>query len=179
MTVVSSRLRAATVTAPAGATRLRAVARAPSHRSRVRAVLGQDRDRWLGAPIDPQPPLPPGVTRHALDLEMSVGAGAAEVALRKAAFVDAGILSEAPAPKRALEVPISWRASTMAPLFPVFAGTLRWAGGELSLDGWYAPPLGTVGQAADRMLFRVVARRTAHWLLDRIVAEMAAEAPRP
>jgi hypothetical protein len=166
------------VSAPAGATRLRAAARAPSHRSRVRSVLGADRDRWLGAPIDPQPPLPPGVVRYALDLEMSVGSGAAEVALHKAAFVDIGVLSEAPAPKRVLEVPISWRASTMAPLFPVFAGTVRWSAGELSLDGWYAPPLGTVGQAADRMLFRVVARRTAHWLLDRIVAEMAAEVPR-
>jgi hypothetical protein len=170
---VASRHRSETTTDPAGATRLRAVARAAAHRSRVRAILGDGRNRWLADPVADQPDPSDGSTRYAVDLEMTVGSGSARVALHKAAFVDVGPLREASAPRHALEMPISWRASSMAPLFPVFAGTLRWSAGELVLDGWYAPPLGTVGAAADRVLFRMVARRTARWLLDRIVSEMA------
>ena len=176
---MASGLRSETSSDPAGATRLRAAARAPAHRSRVRAVLGDGRNRWLADPLHDQPDLPGGATRYALDLEMTVGSGGAQVALRKAAFVDVGPLHEARAPHRALEVEISWRASSMAPLFPVFAGTLRWSAGELSLDGWYAPPLGTVGAAADRVLFRMVARRTARWLLDRIASEMTRSSDQP
>jgi hypothetical protein len=74
-------------------------------------------------------------------------------------------------------VPISWRAAGLAPLFPVFSGRLRWADGELALDGYYAPPGGGLGMVADRLLLNVAARGTARLLLEKIAAAMRGEAP--
>ena len=73
-----------------------------------------------------------------------------------------------------IEVAISWQAAGLAPLFPVFSGTLRWADDELSLDGYYAPPGGGIGIVADRLLLNVAARGTARLLLEKIAAAMAA-----
>ena len=66
------------------------------------------------------------------------------------------------------EVEIGWRASSAAPLFPVFSGWLAIGPAELRIDGLYAPPGGVVGRVADRMLLHVAANATARWLLDEI-----------
>ena len=134
----------------------------------ARAVLGKERARWLGEPITAGH-VPEGMTRYSLDLRMRVGQEAPSLTFHKAAYVDVGELSESAG---AVSVEISWRAATMAPLFPVFSGHLTWFDGQLRLAGVYAPPGGAVGLLADRMLLSVGARGTARWLLDHIVDAM-------
>jgi hypothetical protein len=104
-----------------------------------------------------------GIRRYAVDLRLRVGAEDGGFAMfRKAAFVDVGRPILGP---DGWEAQIAWRASTAAPLFPVFAGTLRAHGARLSVDGLYAPPGGVVGKVADRLLLHVAANATARWLL--------------
>ena len=123
---------------------------------------------WLGPEIEPSPP---GMHRHEADLRMRVSDHPSLVTFRKAAYVDIG-------PVRPLDdgwaVEVSWRASTLAPLFPVFSGTIEAAGGGLTLLGWYAPPGGVVGRLADRALLHIAAEGTARWLLGAIDEAAAA-----
>ena len=117
---------------------------------------------WLGPPIEPAPP---GVLRHQADLRLRVSDQPSLVTFGKAAYVDLG-------PVRPLddgwEVDVSWRASTLAPLFPVFSGTIVARGEELTLSGWYAPPGGALGRAADRVLLHIAAEGTARWFLGEL-----------
>ena len=87
------------------------------------------------------------------------------VTFRKAAYVDIG-------PLRALnegwQAEIGWQAASLAPLFPVFAGTIVIRSGELTLSGSYAPPGGVIGRAADRALLHIAAEGTARWFLARV-----------
>jgi len=123
---------------------------------------------WLGPEVDPAPP---GMHRYNTDLRLRVSDRPSFVTFRKAAFVDLG-------PVRAVndgwQVEIGWRASTLAPLFPVFSGQLVARHGELTISGWYAPPGGELGLIADRLLLHIAARGTAGWLLGEL--ERAAEA---
>ena len=159
---------------PVGTTRLEASVPAPGGYARAAAVLGPARGEWLGEPID-LPAAPSGGDRYLLDLELRVNERAPRISFHKAAYVDLGGLDIA-IPGR-IAVPISWRAAGLQPLFPVFAGSLEWRDGELSLAGYYAPPGGGVGIVADRLLLNVAARGTARWLLERISAVMRGEEP--
>jgi len=115
---------------------------------------------WPGTPLaDGEGPS--GMRRHATDLGLQIGDRSGNV-VRKAAFVDLGPLTRV---GTGFEMEIGWRAATLAPLFPVFAGRLALADGELRLEGWYAPPGGLIGRVADRVLLRIAARGTARWLL--------------
>jgi hypothetical protein len=140
----------------------------PAH---AREILGARREDWLGevVGVDAEVAIPDGMTRYLLDLQLQVGDRAPALTFRKAAYVDVGPLIEA---GPATSVEISWRAATLAPLFPVFSGHLSWKDGALHLRGVYAPPGGGVGLIADRLLLNVAARGTARWLLRRIVAAM-------
>ncbi|MGH2474799.1 MAG: hypothetical protein ACRDIL_06000 [Candidatus Limnocylindrales bacterium] len=124
---------------------------------------------WLGAIGDP-PPDHPELRRIVTDLAFDLTEARRTVTFRKAAFVDIG-------PVRPNGVgcvaEISWRASSFAPLFPVFAGTIEATNGLIVLDGVYAPPGGGVGLLVDRGFLRVFARRTANWFLDRLVSELS------
>jgi hypothetical protein len=159
-----------------GLARLAVKVPAAVSRHRAASVLGEERDAWLGEAVDADPgvELEPGMRRHQLDLELRVTEHAPRVAFRKAAFVDVGPLLGGG--KGPLSLSISWRAAGLQPLFPVFAGTLRWAEGQLELTGVYAPPGGGIGMVADRLLLNVAARGTARWLLARIAALMRGEA---
>jgi hypothetical protein len=157
-----------------GTSRLSAHVPAKVSRRRALAVLSAaGRGAWLGETVDTE-----GIgdrQRHLVDLELRVNEQTPRITFRKAAYVDVG-------PARAqslqpIEVGISWRAAGLAPLFPVFSGTLTWADGELGLDGYYAPPGGEVGVIADRLLLNVAARGTARLLLEKIAAAMRADAP--
>lgn len=157
----------------AGLAHLAVSAPARVSRRRAAAVLGADREAWLGEVVGG------GVTsgdqdRYLVDFELRVTEHAPRIAFRKAAYVDVGPLQGAG--KGPMSLGISWRAAGLAPLFPVFAGTLRWADGELQLSGVYAPPGGGIGLMADRLLLNVAARATARWLLGRIAAVMRGEA---
>lgn len=125
----------------------------------VRRALDDPSLDWLASPFE-EGTAPAGMRRLQTDLGLHLGGPAAPI--RKAAYVDLG------PPRRVgagYEIEIGWRAATLAPLFPVFAGRLAIADGELRLEGWYAPPGGLVGRVADRVLLQLAARSTGRWLL--------------
>ena len=154
---------------PPGLGRLELSMPAPVPRAAAIAALGSARERWLGERETGAAPA--GMARYALDLQLPVGDRSSSMTFRKAAWVDIGELVETPA---AVGVEISWRAATMAPLFPVFSGRLTWEAGRVRLAGAYAPPGGAVGVLADRLLLNVAARGTGRWLLGRVVEAMEA-----
>ena len=156
--------------APAGTTRLSASVPAAVSRRRALAVLeAPGRSAWLGEAIEAGAP-DAAWDRHLVDLELRVSEQMPRISFRKAAYVDVGpVRTEPSGPVR---IGISWRAAGLAPLFPVFSGTLAWNGGELQLGGYYAPPGGGIGIVADRLLLNVAARGTARLLLERIAAAM-------
>ena len=157
---------------PAGTGHLSASVPAKVSRGRALEVLGRDgRAGWLGDAVAGEDARER--ERHQVDLELRVGEQMPSVTFRKAAYVDVGPARAQPA--EAIQVPISWRAAGLAPLFPVFSGTLTWADGRLSLDGYYAPPGGGLGIMADRLLLNVAARGTARLLLEKIASAMLSE----
>jgi hypothetical protein len=117
---------------------------------------------WLGPEVESAPA---GMHRYQADLRLRVSERPDLVTFGKAALVDFGniLLSE-----DGWEVEVGWRASTLAPLFPVFSGRIVAHTDELTLSGWYAPPFGKLGQVADRLLLHIAATGTARWLLGEI-----------
>jgi hypothetical protein len=142
----------------------------PARVSRGRALALLDapgRAGWLGELIELRAD---DADRHLVDLELRVSEQTPHIAFRKAAYVDVGpVRDDRFGPIR---LAISWRAAGLAPLFPVFSGTLAWDAGELQLDGYYAPPGGGIGIIADRLLLNVAARGTARLLLERVASAM-------
>lgn len=136
--------------------------RASGHPARMAWAIRAAR-AWLGPEVAPAPA---GMRRHQVDLRLRLGDRQPLVTFRKAAYVDVGPAT--PIGEDAWEVEIGWRASTAAPLFPVFFGTVVMRGDELTLRGWYAPPGGALGRAADRALLHIAAEGTARWLLDQL-----------
>lgn len=117
---------------------------------------------WLGPEVEGAPE---GMHRHQTDLRLRVGDRPSLVTFRKAAYVDMGPIEPL---SDGWQVEISWRAATLAPLFPVFSGSLAVRGDEMSLTGWYAPPGGELGRYADRALLHIAAIGTAKWLLGEL-----------
>jgi hypothetical protein len=131
---------------------------------RVVGLLAARSLDWLGDPAGTAEP--GGLRRTAVDLRVLIGGeGRSMETFRKAAYVDLGLPRSI---GREWEAEIAWRASTAAPLFPVFAGWLTIGTNQLRVDGLYAPPGGIVGRVADRMLLHVAANGTARWLLAEI-----------
>ena len=89
--------------------------------------------RLAGREVEPPPA---GMHRYQADLRLRVSDHPSLVTFRKAAYVDIG-------PVKSLgdggEVELSWRASTLAPLFPVFSGTIVAPAGELTISGAVRP----------------------------------------
>ena len=154
-----------------GTSRLHVTVAARVPRERAAQVLGAGRGGWLGELVE-APDDPEGTSRYLLDLELRVSDAAPRVAFHKAAFVDLGPLREE---NDAVWLEIGWRAAGLTPLFPVFAGRLTWVGGQLQLDGHYAPPGGSVGVVADRLLLNLAARGTGRRLLESISQAMTAK----
>lgn len=117
---------------------------------------------WLGPEVQTAPA---GMRRHQADLRLRVSDRPSLVTFGKAAFVDLGPVHPLDA---GWQVEVSWRASTLAPLFPVFSGTILARADELTLSGWYAPPGGAMGRVADRALLHLAAMGTARWLLGEL-----------
>lgn len=142
----------------AGLTRLHAQRSSSADPARLAEQLSGG-GGWLGEPT----PLSDGRTRYIVDLRLEAGHG--PLTLRKAAIVELG------APRRTddqIEFDISWYAAGLAPLFPVFSGSLQLGSNTVALDGYYAPPGGAVGQLADRVLLHTAAQRTAEWVARQI-----------
>jgi hypothetical protein len=117
---------------------------------------------WLGPEAADAPR---GMQRHQTDLRLRVSERPSLVTFRKAAYVDIGPVQQL---DEGWQVEIGWRAATLAPLFPVFSGTLVVTREEMTISGWYAPPGGGVGRLADRALLHVAATGTARWLLGEL-----------
>lgn len=114
---------------------------------------------WLGQEIEPAHE---GMRRYQADLRLRVSDNPSLVTFRKAALIDIGPVR----PRQdGWEAEIGWRASTMAPLFPVFSGTIVAEHQRLTISGWYSPPGGVIGRVADRVLLHIAAEGTARWLL--------------
>lgn len=139
-------------------------------------MLERDELAWLGdrAVDDTLPERDAGTRRFQVDLGLAGRTDGTRPMLRKAAFVELG--RPVPTPD-GWRMPIGWRAASLAPLFPVFAGHLSCQGGSLVLEGEYAPPGGDLGVAVDRALLNIAARRTAVWLLRRIADALSADGP--
>ncbi len=125
---------------------------------------------WLGTPVDSPRE---GARRFLTDLSLPVRDKSPHMIFRKAAFVDLG-------PTRLTDtgcaIDISWRSSSLAPLFPVFAGHLSIEPRAIALEGYYAPPGGEIGLVLDRAFLNIAARGTARWFLGRVTEALAAGA---
>lgn len=124
---------------------------------------------WLGRILD-DPEHPTARRRVETDLTFALSDDPGILTFRKAALVDIEVI---PDPDGTCSGVVEWRASTFAPLFPVFAGTVRVHDGGLVLEGGYAPPGGGVGLLVDRAILHHFAERTATWFLDRLMDELA------
>ncbi|MGH2446897.1 MAG: hypothetical protein ACRDGD_12795 [Candidatus Limnocylindria bacterium] len=130
----------------------------------VAAVIDRGAATWLGDPVER--PETPGMRRFAVDLRLRIGGESAGLTtFSKAAYLDLGTPSRTPT---GWEVEIGWRASSAAPLFPVFSGWLIIEVDRMRIEGIYAPPGGAVGRIADRALLHVAANGTARWLLGEL-----------
>jgi hypothetical protein len=129
---------------------------------------------WLGTPVSPSPE---GVRRYLTDLSLPVRERSPRVLFRKAAFVDVGRVRSNP---DGCQIEIGWQSSSLAPLFPVFAGHLTLTSASITLEGFYAPPGGEVGAVLDRAFLNIAARGTARWFLEQVEAALVPTgAPQP
>ncbi len=135
---------------------------------RARALLADSSSDWLGATV---PATRPGSHRFLTDLALPLREHAPSLVFKKAAFVDLGELRET---EDGLGLEIGWQSSSLAPLFPVFAGRLALTPTELILEGYYAPPGGEFGAVLDKAFLGIAARGTARWFLGRMAELVAA-----
>ena len=129
--------------------------------------LDSDASSWLGSPV----PAANGHSRRFLtDLSMPIRDRAPNLTFKKAAFVDLGPVRR---DDGRVEVEIAWRSSSLAPLFPVFAGKLILTPTELALEGFYAPPGGNFGAVLDKAFLNIAARGTARWFIGKVAEALA------
>jgi hypothetical protein len=129
---------------------------------------------WLGASVASARP---GTRRFLTDLTLPMRERSPQLTFKKAAYVDLGEIRQTP---NGWELEIGWQSSSLAPLFPVFAGKLTVTATEVTLEGFYAPPGGEIGAALDKAFLNIAARGTARWFLERVIGALAAaDAPAP
>jgi hypothetical protein len=136
--------------------------------ARAVTLLGPEAEAWLGTSVGSNRP---GSRRFLTDLSLPIRDRAPSLTFKKAAFVDLGDVRETPG---GCEIEIGWQSSSLAPLFPVFAGQLTLTSAELRLEGFYAPPGGEFGAALDRAFLNIAARGTARWFLERTAEVLGA-----
>jgi hypothetical protein len=153
---------------PSNATALSLVQPASIDTRRAFERLSKAGAAWLGEQANSARP---GTRRYLSDLSFPVRERAPHLTFKKAAYVDIG---EVRATTDGCVAEISWQSSSLAPLFPVFAGHLTIGPTALRLEGWYAPPGGGIGAVLDRAFLNIAARGTARWFLDRAVEALTA-----
>jgi hypothetical protein len=75
-------------------------------------------------------------------------------------------------------VPLTWQATSTPGLFPVLSADLEVAGlgddlTQLTLQGRYDPPLGSIGQRIDRLLMHRVAEASVRSFLTHLAERLA------
>jgi hypothetical protein len=146
---------------PSHVTPLRLIQPATLDPVKAAAALTDTAGEWLGSPVESANP---SARRYLTDLSLPVRERAPNLTFKKAAYVDLGPVHDT---AEGCEVEIGWQSSSLAPLFPVFAGHLTLTTTELRLDGYYAPPGGDFGAVLDRAFLNIAARGTARWFLER------------
>ena len=135
--------------------------------ARTRTLFADQAAAWLGTQVTATRP---GFRRYLTDLTLPIREHAPSLVFRKAAFVDVGAIRQT---ADGCDIEIEWQSSSLAPLFPVFAGHLTLTPSEIRLEGYYAPPGGDLGAVLDKAFLSIAARGTARWFLER-AAEMVA-----
>ena len=146
--------------------RLQLVLAASVDLSRVPEVLGSADAWWLGERV---PDIDATMRRFLCDLELHAP-GSQRALLRKSAIVGFG---EPRLDGDGWVIAVEWRAATLAPLFPVFAGRIRMVPDQIALDGSYAPPSGKLGYMLDSALLHIAARGTGRWFLRKLASALA------
>lgn len=154
--------------APSHVTPLRLAQAATVDLARVLPLFADQGLAWLGAPV---PATRPGYHRYLIDLSLPIREHAPSLVFKKAAYIDLG---EVQLTADGCEIEIGWQSSSLAPLFPVFAGSLTLTPTEIRLDGYYAPPGGELGAVLDKAFLSIAARGTARWFLERTVETVTA-----
>ena len=131
---------------------------------RVGSLFEDQGGAWLGTPVEATHA---GSHRYLTDLVLPIREHAPSLVFKKAAYVDLGEIRRT---SNGCEIEIGWQSSSLAPLFPVFAGRLTLTSTELRLEGYYAPPGGDIGAVLDKAFLGIAARGTARWFLERAVA---------
>ena len=153
---------------PSHVTPLRLVQHAAIDLARIEPLFRDEGIAWLGTPVEPAHP---GSRRYLTDLSLPIRDHAPSLTFKKAAFVDLGEIQRVGG---VCEIEIGWQSSSLAPLFPVFAGRLTLTSTELRLEGYYAPPGGEIGAVLDKAFLGIAARGTARWFLERTAKAVAA-----
>jgi hypothetical protein len=148
---------------------LRLVQRVTIDPARAVPLLTDLAGSWLGVPA-PSPR--PGRRRYLTDLSLPIREHAPSLVFRKAAYIDLGQALRTP---NGCEMEIDWQSSSLAPLFPVFAGRLTLTSKELRLEGYYGPPGGEFGAVLDKVFLSIAARGTARWFLERTAEVLSAQ----
>jgi hypothetical protein len=128
---------------------------------RVTHAFGDEAPNWLGLPFEAGAD---GSTGYLCDLELRVSPESRAL-FRKSAIVRVGPLRRTGA---GWVIPIEWRAATLAPLFPVFVGSLVVEKDRIAIQGHYAPPFGAIGYVIDRAVLSMAARATARWFIAKV-----------
>ena len=157
---------------PSHVTPLRLVQQAAVDLDSVLPLFGDRATSWLGTPVGTARP---GSQRFLTDLTLPIRDRVPSLVFRKAAFVDVGEIKRT---ADGCEIEIGWQSSSLAPLFPVFAGHLTLTASEVRLEGYYAPPGGELGAALDKAFLGIAARGTARWFLERTTEAIASVRPR-
>jgi hypothetical protein len=152
---------------PSHLTPLRLVQPASIDLSRVGPLFADNGSVWLGTPVETPRA---GSHRFLTDLSLPIREHSPSLVFKKAAYVDLGEFRKTP---DGCEIEIGWQSSSLAPLFPVFAGHLTLTSTELRLEGYYAPPGGEFGAVLDKAFLGIAARGTARWFLERAAAAVA------
>jgi hypothetical protein len=156
---------------PSHVTPLRLVQPVAVDLARALPLFGEEATNWLGTPVADAPE---GSHRYLTDLSLPIRGHAPSLVFRKAAYVDVGEIRRT---ADTCEIEIGWQSSSLAPLFPVFAGHLTLTPTEVRLEGYYAPPGGEIGAVLDKAFLGIAARGTARWFLERATEVVAS--PRP
>lgn len=141
----------------------------PVSAAKVRDRLLADEGEWLA-------PLAAAAAGEGEALRLRVGPLAALPMLGKTVSVHIGPPIDR---GEVTVVPLTWQATNAPGLFPVLSADLEVAAlgddlTQLTLQGRYDPPLGSIGQRFDRLLMHRVAEASVRSFLSHVAARLAA-----
>ncbi len=140
----------------------------PFPADRVEQVLLSSPAEWIPGAIE-------DASRHGEALLAEVGFGAPERRIQRKVELE---IADPIRLGFSTLLPITWRATELAALFPVMEADVEIAAlgasrTQLSFNGRYRPPLSMVGQAVDRVVLHRVAEATTKDFLERVATKLS------